>query len=130
MFNGMAASSGRSLFRIHSTERPGVYELEAGEAYGITPNAEFAIYSESDARDSSYVGHVVVDKDDGALIDPFKTMCRPLSGKNTILPTFGSGYALQTRIGDSQDLVLSVDKDPEFHQVFIEVGLSIVFLSD
>ncbi|KAK0502237.1 hypothetical protein EDD18DRAFT_1139863 [Armillaria luteobubalina] len=107
LFNPKVASPQHEWYPIRtSSDTPGQYLLEAGEAHGITKNAEFAIFS--DQSMTTHLGTVVV-----ANTADFTSSCKIFSTRSdeTSFPLTSPGYALQTRVGEEQDVRLYVEKD-------------------
>ena len=109
LFNAKVASPGRALVQI--SNKGSVITVKAGEAYGITNNAEFAVYP--DRKLTTALGHVVVTQ-----TGVFDSICKPVEGSSF---TFSEGFALQTRVGDNQDLAVAIQPDEKFLDVFAKV---------
>ncbi len=88
------------------SDTPGQYVLEAGEAHGITKNAEFAVFADRDMKSS--LGAVVVSN-----TAAFTSSCGFLSAEGNEAPfrLADPGYALQTRAGEDQDVRLFIEPD-------------------
>ena len=91
----------------------GVYILEAGEAHGVTKNAEFMVYSDKEV--SSSVGSIVAQK-----VAPFTTQCAVLG--DTPFSLSKPAYAVQTRVGERQDLRLFIEANIAFLDLFMRLG--------
>ncbi len=96
---------------------PGQYVLEAGEAHGITKNAEFSVFA--DRSMTSALGTVVVSN-----TATFTSSCKLLSalGNEAPFPLATSGYALQTRAGEDQDVRLFVENNERLLGVFERIA--------
>jgi hypothetical protein len=90
-----------------------MYILEAGEAHGVTKNAEFKVYS--DKKVSSHLGTVVACE-----VTPFNTRCAVVGG--TPFSLSQPAYAVQTRIGEGQDLHLFIEPNDAFLALFMRLG--------
>ncbi|KAK0218653.1 caspase domain-containing protein [Armillaria fumosa] len=118
LFNSKVASPHRELYPIYaSSDTPGQYLLEAGEAHGITKNAEFAIFSDQSIM--SHLGTVVVVN-----TADFTSSCKFFStrGDDTPFPLTSPGYALQTQVGEEQDIRLFVGKDERLLNTFQRIS--------
>ncbi|PBK66463.1 hypothetical protein ARMSODRAFT_1021270 [Armillaria solidipes] len=118
LFNSKVASSQRELYPIRaSSDTPGKYILEAGEAHGITKNAEFAVFA--DRSMASALGTVVV-----ANINAFTSSCKFLSARDDETPfrLAAPGYALQTRVGEDQDVRLFVEPNERLLGIFNRIA--------
>ncbi|KAK0486549.1 hypothetical protein IW261DRAFT_1456027 [Armillaria novae-zelandiae] len=118
LFNSKVASPQREFYRIcASSDTPGQYLLEAGEAHGITKNAEFAVFSDKSMK--SPLGTVVV-----ANTTDFTSSCNFFStrGDETPFPLASPGYALQTRVGEEQDVRLFVGKNERLLGTFQRIA--------
>ncbi|KAK0440556.1 hypothetical protein EV421DRAFT_2036766 [Armillaria borealis] len=88
------------------------YILEAGEAHGITRKAQFVVFA--DRRMTSALGTVVAIS-----TTAFTATCKFSSrGNRTPFPLTAPGYALQTRVGEDQDVRLFVEPDKRLRGVF------------
>ncbi len=123
LFNSKVTSPSREIYPIHASKPEdrnfGVtleqYVLEAGEAHGITKNAEFAVFADSSL--TSALGTVVV-----ANTAAFTSSCifTPRDDKTqrfTLAPQ-AHGFALQTRVGEGQDVSLHIEFDKKLLGVF------------
>ncbi|PBK59425.1 hypothetical protein ARMSODRAFT_945614 [Armillaria solidipes] len=118
LFNSKIASPQRELYPIRaSSNTPGQYVLEAGDAHGITKNAEFAVFA--DRSMTSTLGTVVV-----ANINAFTSSCKFLSARSDETPFALAvpGYALQTRVGEDQDVRLFVEPDNRLLSIFNRIA--------
>jgi len=79
--------------------------LDAGSAHGISNGAEFTIYQEPDQK-TSPVGKLIVVEDKN--IGPFTTTLSLPDGISEVALT-GTGYALQTKAGEGEELRLNVE---------------------
>ncbi|SJL15630.1 uncharacterized protein ARMOST_19133 [Armillaria ostoyae] len=105
LFNSKVASPQRKLYPIRSSDKPGQYVLEAGEAHGITNKAEFVVFTSRDM--SSALGPVIASN-----ITAFTTTCDfSARGNETPFPLTLPGFALQTRVGERQDISLLIERD-------------------
>ncbi|SJL15629.1 uncharacterized protein ARMOST_19132 [Armillaria ostoyae] len=114
LFNSKVASPQRELYPIRASPgTPGQYVLEAGEAHGITKNAEFAVFA--DRSMTSTLGTVVVSN-----TTAFTSSCKFLSARDdeTPFPLAVPGYALQTRVGEDQDVRLFVEPNERLRGIF------------
>ncbi|KAJ7190615.1 hypothetical protein GGX14DRAFT_381985 [Mycena pura] len=115
LFNSKVASPYRALFNIApAVSKPGEYILEAGEAHGITPKAQFSVFR--DKKMTELLGTVEVTGE----VNPFRARCNFGGGASFSLT--GTAYALQTRVGESQDLRLFVEANEAFLDVFTRLG--------
>ncbi len=79
--------------------------MEAGEAHGITNKAEFIVFTSRDM--SSALGPVIASN-----TTAFTTTCGFSSrGNETPFPLTLPGFALQTRVGERQDISLLIERD-------------------
>ncbi|KAK0218645.1 caspase domain-containing protein [Armillaria fumosa] len=117
LFNSKVVSPQRELYVISaSPDTPGQYVLEAGEAHGITRNAQFIVFA--DRAMTSTLGTVVV-KDTTA----FTATCEFSPRGNDIPFTLAApGYALQTRVGEDRDVRLFVQSNERFPGVFERIA--------
>ncbi|THU80313.1 hypothetical protein K435DRAFT_972820 [Dendrothele bispora CBS 962.96] len=114
LFNSKVSSPHRALFSIRAAgSKPGQYILEAGEAHGITKKTEFEVYS--DRKMSTPIGTVVADE-----TTPFNTRCSVF--KSSPFTLFSPAYALQTHVGEEQDLRLFVEMNDDFISLFVRLG--------
>ncbi|PBK59440.1 hypothetical protein ARMSODRAFT_899250 [Armillaria solidipes] len=107
LFNSKVSSPQGEWYPIcASYSMPGEYVLEAGEAHGVTKNAEFAVFADRSMK--SALGSVVVS--DTA---SFNSSCKFLSSRGDEIPfrLADPGYALQTRVGEDQDVRFFVEKN-------------------
>jgi hypothetical protein len=102
LFNAKAPSTGRVFYRVH--KEGDQYVLDAGAAHGINRGAEFAVYSDrlSPPR-TSPLGNLVVKE-----VGPFTADMR-LPDNTSAFVLVDTGYALQTRTGEEEDLRLHID---------------------
>ncbi|KAK0440562.1 hypothetical protein EV421DRAFT_1815745 [Armillaria borealis] len=118
LFNSKVASPQRELYPIRaSSDTPGQYVLEAGEAHGITKNAEFAVFADRNMK--SALGAVVVSN-----TAAFTSSCRLLSARGNEAPfrLADLGYALQSRAGEDQDVRLFVEPDERLLGIFNRIA--------
>ncbi|KAK0234488.1 hypothetical protein EDD85DRAFT_774432 [Armillaria nabsnona] len=118
LFNSKVSSPQRELYPIRaSADTPGQYVLDAGEAHGITKNAEFAVFAGRSM--SSALGTVVVSN-----TAAFTSSCRFLSARPDEAPfrLATPGYALQTRVGEDQDVRLFVENNERLLGVFERIA--------
>ncbi|KAL0567812.1 hypothetical protein V5O48_014182 [Marasmius crinis-equi] len=98
--------------RVYNVQASGTYPaeltLKAGEAHGITIDAEFAIYS--DQRLTRFLGSMKAAE----AVNPFSTV---LQGA-PLLPVPQKAFALLTCYGRGQDLRLHVQPCKKFSNVF------------
>ncbi|KAJ8079113.1 hypothetical protein PM082_013400 [Marasmius tenuissimus] len=114
IFDGKVAAPHRPLYNIRcvdaSTNRFD-FVVEAGEAHGVTKDAEFAVYSDQKMKPEHLVGRVRAVK-----ITPFNTGCSSLDGSYLEIPK--PAYAILTRLGEQQDLRLYIEQRDEFLPLF------------
>ncbi|KZP22899.1 hypothetical protein FIBSPDRAFT_930844 [Athelia psychrophila] len=90
----------------------GKYRMEAGSAHGISAGAEFAVYADYNAvLTSEPLGGLAVDR-----IEFFHTALKPTSGTPFLVGE--SAVALQTKLGQKEDLALHVEFDIKLISVF------------
>ncbi|KAI0309849.1 caspase domain-containing protein [Amylostereum chailletii] len=99
LFDGKAPSEPRVLYSV--AIKNGVYALEAGEAHGITRGAEFEVYEDQD------VGQAPLGTLIAARTSVFNTQMR-LADPKRAMRLLKPGFALQTRVGEEEELRLSV----------------------
>lgn len=86
--------------------------MEAGSAHGISAGAEFAVYADQHAvLTSEPLGHLMVQR-----IEFFHTILKPTSGRRFSMGQ--SAVAMQTKLGEKEDLSLHVEFDEKFKSVF------------
>ncbi|KAL0568251.1 hypothetical protein V5O48_013739 [Marasmius crinis-equi] len=90
-----------------SNANPAEFNLEAGEAHGITIDSKFAVYS--DPGLTEFLGNAKAEA-----VKPFSTLLRGTS--SFLCPQ--RAYALLTRYGQGQDLRLHVQPCKEFWDIF------------
>ena len=90
------------LYTIHKENTK--YTLDAGSAHGISNGAEFSIYQERDQKIPPMGRLIVVEDKD---IGPFTTTLYLPDGASE-LALKGTGYALQTRVGEGEELRLHI----------------------
>jgi hypothetical protein len=113
LFNAQVASRQRGLFVIRAAaSKPGQYMLEAGEAHGITKRARFAVYK--DSKMTEILGSVIAND-----TYAFMARCTPI-GNTFTLPD--AAYALQTQVGESQDIRLFVEANDAFLDLFVYIA--------
>ncbi|KAE9397465.1 hypothetical protein BT96DRAFT_995803 [Gymnopus androsaceus JB14] len=96
LFDANVFSQRSGLYPIHATS-PGQYEVDAGEAHGVSADAEFTVYS---TRDMSFcLGTVIAFK-----LSPSKTACKPPSGKQPF-ELCKPGYALHHQVPSIRILI-------------------------
>jgi len=110
----MVPTRDRVLFPVWEVE-PGLYELEAGEAYGITTGAKFNIYATEDPN-SKCLGVLVAET-----TTAFTTKLHPLPDTSPFTLSSQEGYALQTSVGEKQDLKVFIAKDDQLLEVYQRV---------
>ncbi|KAK0234523.1 hypothetical protein EDD85DRAFT_969153 [Armillaria nabsnona] len=113
IFNSKVASPQRELYHIRaSSDTLGQYILEGCEAHGITGKAQFVVFAAR--RMTSALGTVVAINTTVSA-----TTCKLSSrGNRTLFPLTAPGYALQTRVGEDQDVRLFVEPDKWLSGVF------------
>ncbi|KAK0187313.1 caspase domain-containing protein [Armillaria mellea] len=108
LFNSKVASPQHELYPISaSSDTPGQYILEAGEAHGITKGAELVVFA--DRTMTSEIGTVVA-----STTTAFTTTCNFFPRNNadeTPFPLPTPGFASQTRVGEGQDVSLLIESD-------------------
>ncbi len=88
--------------------------MKAGEAHGVTKNAQFAVFADKSMA-SAELGTVVV-----STTTAFTATCNfSARGDEQPFPlSTAGGYALQTRVGEGQDVRLFIKPDDRFIDVF------------
>lgn len=105
LFNSKVLSPQRKLYPIRSSDKPGQYTLEVGEAHGIINKAEFVVFTSKDM--TSALGTVVASN-----TTAFTSTCDfSTCGNETPFPLTLPGFALQTRVGERQDMCLLIEQD-------------------
>ncbi|SJL15635.1 uncharacterized protein ARMOST_19139 [Armillaria ostoyae] len=117
LFNSKVASPQRELYPIHaSSDTPGQYVLHAGEAHGITRKAQFVVFA--DRSMTSALGTVIASN-----TAAFTSSCNfSPCGSETPLPLAAPGFALQTRIGEGQDVRLLIELDERLLDVWEKIA--------
>ncbi|KAK0440552.1 caspase domain-containing protein [Armillaria borealis] len=117
LFNSKVASPQRELYPIRaSSDTPGQYILEAGEAHGITRKAQFVVFA--DRSMTSALGAVIVSN-----TAAFTSSCNfSPCGNETPLPLAAPGFALQTRVGEGQDVRLLIELDERLLGVWEKIA--------
>ncbi|KAH7921880.1 hypothetical protein BV22DRAFT_1049294 [Leucogyrophana mollusca] len=102
LFNAKVAGQRAVLYKIRKVGDH--YEMDAGEAHGISVSAHFALYKDRDSflNDSPSLGTVVARK-----LAPFSTTLDAFPTES-ILELEGEGVAVQTKAGDEEDLRVHV----------------------
>jgi len=114
LFNSKVARPIRLLYRIRAmSNKPGMYILEAGEAHGITKKAEFMVFS--DEKVSSPVGSIVACE-----TTLFATRCAVIG--DTSFSLSKPAYAVQTHVGEGQDLHLFIEPNIAFLGLFVRLA--------
>jgi hypothetical protein len=99
------------LYKVH--KEGAKYILDAGRAHGISTGAELAIYQEQDTqRQESLLGTLIVKE-----VDPFNTVLHLPDGASELVLS-GTGYALQTRAGEEEDLRLHIEQHDLLRPIF------------
>ncbi|KAK0234493.1 caspase domain-containing protein [Armillaria nabsnona] len=104
---------------------PEQYILEAGEAHGITKNAEFVVFADrTKASESVWETQTALGTVVAVNTTAFTTMCNfSLRGDKTQRFTLlNPRAALQTQVGDGQDVGLFVELAPELLPVFEQIA--------
>lgn len=107
----MVPIMGRVLHRV-TEKKAGLFELEAGEAYGITVGAKFNVYAIKDPN-SRCLGVLAAEK-----TTAFTTELRFIPDTSPFTLDSKPGYALQTWVGEKQDLRLSIADDDRLLDVY------------
>lgn len=87
--------------------------MEAGEAHGVTNTAEFAVYANKNM--TSLVGSIVASD-----TDLFNSRCSVIGGSSLSLSQ--PAYAVQTRVGEGQDMRLFIEANDAFLDLFRRLG--------
>ncbi|KAK0502202.1 caspase domain-containing protein [Armillaria luteobubalina] len=99
-----------------SPDFPDLYILKAGKAIGITTDTEFAVFTDKTMTSPALGTVVAVETTD------FTTTCKMAGVDKRPFPLSASGgYALQTRIGEGQDICLFIPDErlrDRFQQIF------------
>ncbi|PBK98277.1 hypothetical protein ARMGADRAFT_1008727 [Armillaria gallica] len=120
LFNSKVTSPSREIYPIRASKSedrdvtPEQYVLEAGEARGITKDAEFAVFADSNL--TSALGTVVV-----ANTAAFTSSCN-FTPHDDKTQRFTLGFALQTRVGEGQDVSLHIEFDKRLLGVFEKIA--------
>lgn len=104
------AGSRRNLYNIVE-KATGVYVIDAGEAHGVTIDAEFAVYDTNSCDNE--LGRLVVDT-----TTAFQSLLRPVEGAPAFSTPETGAFALQTRTGPTQHVRLCVESDDALACVF------------
>src|ERR1700733_10904448 len=97
----MVPSIDRVFYKLH--EEQDEYVLEAGAAHGINEGAEFTIYKDQESpSNTSALGVLVVGE-----TRAFSAIMN-LPDNAPRLELTGTGYALQTKTGEEEDLRLHI----------------------
>ncbi|KAF9263736.1 hypothetical protein L218DRAFT_901384 [Marasmius fiardii PR-910] len=110
LFNAKVASPYRALFNIKPSSD--CFILEAGEAHGISKEAEFNVYS--DRKLTQLLGTVKADAP-----NPFHTRCIVDGSPFSLVEP---AFALQTHVGEGQDIRLFVEANDAFLDLFVSLG--------
>ncbi|KAG7440940.1 uncharacterized protein BT62DRAFT_1080460 [Guyanagaster necrorhizus] len=116
LFNSKVTNPQCELYPIRASGMPGRYTLEAGEAHGITSKAEFVVFA--DRNVVSVLGTVVA-----STTTAFTTTCDfAPRGDETPFSLASIGYALQTGVGEGQDICLFIEPDIKLLGVFKQIA--------
>ncbi|KAK0214570.1 hypothetical protein IW262DRAFT_1300651 [Armillaria fumosa] len=119
IFNSKVTSSPHVLYTINtSSDPPGQYILDAGEAHGITKNAEFNVFPDKSMTSTVLGTAVAVETATFTMTCMFSLRDGEMASS---LPG-GIGYALQTRVSDSQDVCLFIEKDERLLGIFKQIA--------
>lgn len=107
----------RILYRVTQSdiEDAGKYVVNAGEAHGVTVNAEFTVYGTKAC--TKEIGRLVVRQS-----VPFQSFLRPVNDLEPFILPETIGYALLTDIRSTQDVRLLVDLDSDLVGVLASLG--------
>jgi hypothetical protein len=115
VFDAQAPSIRHILYQVKTENDDGNIILEAGEAHGITDDAQFTIYEDLDMR-SKILGTLTAHN-----CGAFTSKLKPTDG-DTPFHLDKPAYALQTRIGVQEDIRVYIEQnkqlDPLRRQVF------------
>ncbi|SJL15636.1 uncharacterized protein ARMOST_19140 [Armillaria ostoyae] len=115
LFNSKVANPQRESYLIRaSSDTPGQYILEAGEAHGITKGAELVVFA--DRTMTSEIGTVVASS-----ITAFTTTCDfspRINANETPFPLPTPGFVSQTQVGEGQGVSLLIEPDERLLGVF------------
>lgn len=117
LFDSKAPSPGR-VFHVVTSSKTGSFQLDAGDAHGITTGALFTIYPDKDLRSES-LGVLVVHET--TAFTAHLTYGSSPSDKPIVLPPSGYAYALQTRVGVKQELRIFIADDERLLQIYSRV---------
>jgi hypothetical protein len=110
LFNAKAPSTGRVFYKVRKERNE--YVLDAGTAHGITKGAEFAVYEDRESpQNSSPLGTLVV-----AETGVFTTTI--LLDDAAAFTLAGTGYALQVKAGEEEDLRLHIEMNDQLTPIF------------
>ncbi|KAK0218650.1 caspase domain-containing protein [Armillaria fumosa] len=119
LFNSKIVSPQRELYPIRaSSDVPGQYIVEAGEAHGITKGAEFVVFE--DRTMTSEIGTVVASS-----TTAFTTTCDfspPSNANETPFPLPTPGFASPTWVGEGQDVSLLIESDEKLLGIFKQIA--------
>ncbi|KAK0471053.1 caspase domain-containing protein [Armillaria novae-zelandiae] len=122
VFNSKVTSPQHRLYPIRAfSDSPGhrgQYILEAGEAHGITTNAEFVVFTDRSMTSTALGSVIAVETTD------FTTTCRFSVAVDQTQPFILAhpGYALQTRVGNGQDFCLFIEADEKLLDIFKRIA--------
>ncbi|KAK0440553.1 caspase domain-containing protein [Armillaria borealis] len=121
LFNSKVANPQRESYLIRaSSDTPGQYILDAGEAHGITKGAELAVFADRTMTSETHIGTVVVSS-----ITAFTTTCdfSPRNNANeTPFPLPTPGFVSQTQVGEGQGVSLLIEPDEGLLGVFKQMA--------
>lgn len=114
LFNGKVSSTRRILYDASATEdpysqSPYQYQVMAGDANGITKNAEFAVFA--DREMTCFVGVIVAQK-----VDAFSVECSAYRDSLFSMPS--PAYALQIKLGEGQSARIMIENSDAFLGLF------------
>ncbi|KAH7923100.1 hypothetical protein BV22DRAFT_1130887 [Leucogyrophana mollusca] len=111
LFNAKAAGQRAVLYKIR--KKGGRYEMDAGEAHGLSESAQFAVYQDRDSfLNSNSLGTVVARKP-----APFSTVLDAFPSGD-VIELEGEGVAIQTKVGAEEDLRIHVASNEKLAVVF------------
>ncbi|KAE9403636.1 hypothetical protein BT96DRAFT_878516 [Gymnopus androsaceus JB14] len=119
LFHNVTPSAKRIYYNLTiANPQNGTYRIDAGEAHGITINAEFFIYADDATKNPNPVAlegvRLIVET-----TSTFSSTLHLADGSRTFT---GGAFALQVKKGNPHDVCLFVDFIDDLHGVFQALG--------